>query len=464
VVPADTATTAAGAWPLGYELTASSAETDRAEIADRVNWLSFHRRWGQLPETSLQALAAALRPITVAADTDIFRQGQGAIGLYLLKWGSVEIYRPSPVGRTHIHYHSAGDLLGYLPGEGEHAAPYAASAIALSASELWFLPQAELSRLIHSHPGIQTPLNQLLALDLATFAQRIAWEELRIQQLQGYIRPVPETAPLIGTSKAAQKLAQRVATAAADLAPVVIQGAPGSGKTFVASLIHRQSGLRALPFAEVDCGELPQDASGIVQTDALFGRGEGRLGVLALLERGTLLLENVHRLAPGDRDRLVQYIQTGTVQPHGDQPPLTAAVRLVLASPQAVDWGQGLRPVHTLKLFSLTQRKDDIADLAEHFLDSILPGAGSDRRYNLIAGDLRRLISYAYPGNLHELAGILQRAVLMTPPDQTVIPEQVLWSVQSEKNAFRVDLLNQLPWLRQFLLSALVARAASGCW
>jgi transcriptional regulator with AAA-type ATPase domain len=447
VVPADTATTAAGAWPLGYELTASSAETDRAEIADRVNWLSFHRRWGQLPETSLQALAAALRPITVAADTDIFRQGQGAIGLYLLKWGSVEIYRPSPVGRTHIHYHSAGDLLGYLPGEGEHAAPYAASAIALSASELWFLPQAELSRLIHSHPGIQTPLNQLLALDLATFAQRIAWEELRIQQLQGYIRPVPETAPLMGTSKAAQKLAQRVATAAADLAPVVIQGAAGSGKTFVASLIHRQSGLRALPFAEVDCGELPQDASGIVQTDVLFGTGEGRPGVLALLERGTLLLENVHRLAPGDRDRLVQYIQTGTVQPHGDQPPLTAAVRLVLASPQAVDWGQGLRPVHHLKLFSLSQRKDDIPAFAEHFLRQFCQ-AQERSPLALDQGDLRRLISYAYPGNLRELAGILQRAVLMTPPDQTLIPEQVLWSVQSEKNAFRVDLLNQIPWLR----------------
>ncbi|MEQ8958189.1 MAG: 4Fe-4S binding protein, partial [Coleofasciculus sp. C2-GNP5-27] len=56
-------------------------------------------------------------------------------------------------------------------------------------------------------------------------------------------------------------------------------------------------------------------------------------------------------------------------------------------------------------------------------------------------------------GNIAELAGILQRAVLMTPAGQSVIPEQVLWSVESKKNAFRVDLLNQLPWLRKFLLS-----------
>jgi polyferredoxin len=66
---------------------------------------------------------------------------------------------------------------------------------------------------------------------------------------------------------------------------------------------------------------------------------------------------------------------------------------------------------------------------------------------------LRRLISYDYPGNLTELAEILHRAVIMTPAGQTVIPEQALWSVQSAKNAFRVDLLTQVPWLRQVLLS-----------
>jgi hypothetical protein len=106
-----------------------------------------------------------------------------------------------------------------------------------------------------------------------------------------------------------------------------------------------------------------------------------------------------------------------------------------------------------IKLFSLAQRKEDIPDFAQHFLEKFCREQGRSP-LQLDQGDRRRLISYAYPGNLGELAGILQRAVIMTPPDQTIIPESVLWSVQSEKNAFRVDLLNQLPWLRQFLLSA----------
>lgn len=71
----------------------------------------------------------------------------------------------------------------------------------------------------------------------------------------------------------------------------------------------------------------------------------------------------------------------------------------------------------------------------------------------LAQSDLRRLISYAYPGNITELAAIINRAVTMTPIGQILIPEQALWSVQSAKNAFRLDLLTQIPWLRSLLLS-----------
>jgi len=450
--------------PLGAGLT-TTAEPSGSAIAERVNWLSFHRLWGQLTEASLQALARCLHPLRVTPETAIYQQGQTAVGLYLLKWGSVEIYRPSPVGRTHIHYYSAGDLLGYIPlvqaaAETVTQTLYQASAIALTASEIWFLPQADFEQLIAIHPEIQMPLNQLLAQDLAKFAQRIAWEETRIQALQGYIRPVPEQAEVMGSSKAAQKLAQRVTVAAQDLAPVILQAGPGMGKTFLASLIHQRSRLSAHPFAELDCAQLPRDEIGQVQTTVLFGTEQGAPGLIELLERGTLLLDNVQMLTSGDRDRLTAYLKTGTLTrppaageplaPTSSPPSVTAGVRLVLASPQPFN-RPGLSG-HALKLFPLAQRKDDIPAFAQQFLDQFCREQGRPP-LQLDQGDWRRLISYAYPGNLSELAGILKRAVLMTPPDQTVIPESVLWSVQSEKNAFRIDLLNQVPWLRPWLLS-----------
>ncbi|MEA5599190.1 cyclic nucleotide-binding domain-containing protein [Rivularia sp. UHCC 0363] len=118
--------------PLGNDLPAT-APAEPKTLKERCYWLSFHRIWGVLPDESLEAIAASLQLLTVEPGTDIYHQEQAAIGLYLLKWGSVEIYRQSPVGRTHICYRSAGDLFGYVPLVAATAtATYQASASAIA--------------------------------------------------------------------------------------------------------------------------------------------------------------------------------------------------------------------------------------------------------------------------------------------------------------------------------------------
>jgi len=76
----------------------------------------------------------------------------------------------------------------------------------------------------------------------------------------------------------------------------------------------------------------------------------------------------------------------------------------------------------TIKLFSLSQRKADIPDFTSHFLAQSCQ-AQSRPLMTLSQSDLRRLISYAYPGNIIELAAILNRAVIMSPAGQLIIPE-----------------------------------------
>ena len=76
---------------------------------------------------------------------------------------------------------------------------------------------------------------------------------------------------------------------------MIFQARAGSGKTFLTGFIRARSGLNDYPFAELDCAQLPRDHSGAVNTDDLFGREGERLGVIELLERGTLLIDNVHR-------------------------------------------------------------------------------------------------------------------------------------------------------------------------
>ena len=435
----------------------SPGNQDQQAILERSNWLSFHRVWGELNDQTLQAIAQSLQLLKVNPGTEIYREGLSPVGLYLLKWGAVEIYRLSPVGKTHILYRNAGELFGYVSlVKGQADAVYQASAITLSASEMWFLSRADLQQLSSAYPDIQGIINHLLAQDLIHFAQRVEKEQVRIQGLQRYIQPPPIDESIIGGSKASQKLAQQIAAAAADLKPVIFQASAGSGKTFLAGFIHARSGLKDHPFAEIDCAQLPRDQAGAVNTDALFGRGGERLGVIELLERGTLLIDNVHLLSERERDRLIQYLKTGalTHNPNAVQsssPPLVEAwARLILASPNKLLLS-GVES-HSIRLFSLQQRKEDITEFARYFLEQFCRERGHSS-LQLDQADIRRLISYNYPGNLVELAGILERAVVMTSVGQPIIPEQVLWSVQSPKNAFRIDLLNQLPWLRQFLLS-----------
>jgi polyferredoxin len=169
----------------------------------------------------------------------------------------------------------------------------------------------------------------------------------------------------------------------------------------------------------------------------------------------------VQVLSNSDRDRLIHYLNSGLILPnHGivrqsnlvmkPPQPVQASVRLIFASPQKLDLLD--TNAITIKLHTLPQRKADIPEFARYFLNQFCQEQNRPL-LQLDQSDLRRLLSYDYPGNLSELAEILHRAVIMTPVGHSIIPEQVLWSVQSTKNAFRLDLLTHVPGLRQVFLS-----------
>lgn len=70
--------------------------------SEYVNWLRFDRLWGQLGDRALQDIARSLHLFKVEAGTIIYQADQPVIGLYLMKWGAVEIYRISSIGSLAI--------------------------------------------------------------------------------------------------------------------------------------------------------------------------------------------------------------------------------------------------------------------------------------------------------------------------------------------------------------------------
>ncbi len=461
-----------------------SSEPALLNWAVAADWLRSHPLWSQLTTPALTALAQAVQSFSVTADTWLYQEGEAAVGVYVLQTGMVELVQQSSIGQAFtgqslIGHRHPGELFGYVLVSHVVEGVHQTSAIALTDCELLFLPQEILQRLVADHPVIQQVINHLLTQDLHQYMTRIVWEQMRIQGLQAYIQPIPNWlarsfAPtqegtndpdllggVWGNSKAARKLLQQIHQATNTVKPVILQAQSGTGKTFLAATIHTHSRFANHPFAELDCAELPVTDQGGLNTEALFGQVGERVGILELLERGTLLLDNVHLLSERDRDRLVYYIQTGAILPNpglstaaDTQPELPQpnqfGVRLILASPYKLAWPA--IAATSIKLFPLAQRKADIPALAQHFLQRFCLEHNRPV-LQLDQADLRRLISYDYPGNLAELAEILHRAVMMTPLSQMVMSEQVLWSVQSTKNAFRLDLLTHVAWLRPLLLS-----------
>lgn len=224
---------------MSLQISSDPPEPTPEEIEDCISWLSFHRIWGKLGEKTIAQIASSLYLLRVEASTNIFDQNGTPQGLYLLKWGTVEMYRTSPVGQTHIIYRNAGELFGHISlGMLGETTTCRTGAIAITKSEIWFLSRERFEQLKTEYPEINSAINTLLAQDLAKFQDRIAKEQARIQGLQPYIRPVPIGETIISNSKSSQKLAQQVEQASQDLKPIFLQALPGSGKTFISGIIH----------------------------------------------------------------------------------------------------------------------------------------------------------------------------------------------------------------------------------
>jgi len=141
--------------------------SDPAEQLEYENWLSFHRVWGTMSDATISAIAHHLQVLPIAANTAIYEESQTPQGIYFLKWGTLEIYRLSPLGKSHITYRNAGEVFGYLPlVNNQWQSKYQANAITLTTSEVWFLHRNALKTLSQEYPDLQQAITNLLVQDL----------------------------------------------------------------------------------------------------------------------------------------------------------------------------------------------------------------------------------------------------------------------------------------------------------
>ena len=223
--------------------------------------------------------------------------------------------------------------------------------------------------------------------------------------------------------RAALRLLEKVAPTDAT---VLLTGESGTGKELFARSVHALSPRRSGPFVTVNCAAIP-DA--LLESE-LFGHEKGaftgahraQVGRFERAERGTLLLDEVGELGPAVQAKVLRVLEDRVYERVGGQAPRTADVRLVAATNRDLGAMVGTGEfrsdlffrleVFPILLPPLRERPSDIAPLVRHLLGETSARHGVDPP-RPTAEALARLAKAPWPGNVRQLANLLERAAIL---------------------------------------------------
>ena len=229
-----------------------------------------------------------------------------------------------------------------------------------------------------------------------------------------------------GNSEASRQLYSYVSLVAPTPMSVLILGASGTGKEYVARRIHEQSQRAGKPFVALDCGAIPRD----VAASEFFGHKKGaftgadadKCGAFEAANGGTLFLDEVGNLSYEVQVQLLRALQERRVRPLGGIEERPIDIRLVAATnenlEQAVAEGRFREDLYhrlsefTIYMPQLSERGTDLCLFADLFVRL----ANEDLSRNVEGFEARAaemLASHTWPGNLRELNNVVKRAVLV---------------------------------------------------
>lgn len=241
---------------------------------------------------------------------------------------------------------------------------------------------------------------------------------------------------LEGRSEASRQLYDYVRLVAPTPMSVLILGASGTGKEYVARRIHELSARKGKPFFALDCGAIPKD----VAASEFFGHKKGaftgadadKRGAFEVANGGTLFLDEVGNLSYDVQVQLLRALQERCIRPVGGDRELTVDIRLVCATnenlEQAVAEGRFREDLYhrinefTIYMPQLRERGNDIFLFADLFIRQA--NAELQRQVDgLDAAAAELLVQHSWPGNLRELNNVMKRAVLLARGRQITAAE-----------------------------------------
>ncbi|MCJ8325180.1 MAG: nitrogen regulation protein NR(I) [Rhizobiales bacterium] len=272
--------------------------------------------------------------------------------------------------------------------------------------------------------------------------------------------------PLIGRSRAMQDIYRIIARLTQIDLTAMITGESGTGKELVARVLHDFGKRKNRPFVAVNMAAIPKD---LIESE-LFGYEKGAFtgansrnsGRFEQAEGGTLFLDEIGDMPMSAQTRLLRVLQEGEFNMVGGVKPIKTNIRIVAAThqdlTQLIRLGQFREDLYyrlnvvPINLPPLRARKDDIADLVNHFLVQAEKQGLGNKIFN--AGALSKLRELDWPGNIRQLENLVKRVVALYPQDEVtediieaeIAHEQPIHEPRGDASALSLDKSTRM-WL-----------------
>jgi formate hydrogenlyase transcriptional activator len=274
--------------------------------------------------------------------------------------------------------------------------------------------------------------SQLVVQRLADASRRAHTAKLEYERnVEAGPQPIANSLPM-------RELLARARAVAAYPTTVLITGESGVGKELVASFVHAHSTRARGPFVRINCGALPETLAESElfghEVGAFTGAARRHRGVFERAHRGSLFLDELGELPLHLQVKLLRTLQSGELTRVGGEESALVDVRVIAATNRPLEAmvadGRFRADlffrvsVFPLAVPSLRERTDDIPLLVEQLLEQL------GRRFerpppHIDEATLNRLVNHPWPGNVRQLANMLEAAMIVSHGNRLIVPESL---------------------------------------
>ena len=231
---------------------------------------------------------------------------------------------------------------------------------------------------------------------------------------------------MVGSSAALNQIRDIIAKVAPTDARVLITGANGTGKELVARSLHQQSERSAMPYVEVNCAAIPSE---LIESE-LFGHEKGAFtsaikqhkGKFEQADGGTLFLDEIGDMSLAAQAKVLRVLQEKKLSRVGSDKDIQVDVRVIAATNKDLrkeieekrfreDLYHRLSVI-VIKVPTLDERKEDIPELVDYFVDQICAESGKGK-VSFSKEALAELASRHWTGNIRELRNVVERLLIL---------------------------------------------------